>query len=70
MLTQDLLAQMLGVRRASITDAAAKLQQDGSIRYRRGAVTVVDRRALERAACDCYGIIKAEYDRLLGGTTS
>ena len=69
-LTQDLLAQMLGVRRASITDAAAKLQQDGLIRYRRGAVTVVDRRALERAACDCYGIIKAEYDRLLGGTTS
>lgn len=63
-LTQDLLAQMLGVRRASVSAAAAKLQKAGLIRYRRGHVTVVDREALERASCECYGIIKAEYDRL------
>ena len=65
-LTQDMLAQMLGVRRASVTAAAAKLQKDGPIRYRRGAVTIIDRPALERAACECYGLIKAEYERLLG----
>lgn len=64
-LTQDLLAQMLGVRRASVSAAAAKLQRAGLIRYRRGSITVLDRAALERASCECHGIIKAEYDRLL-----
>lgn len=63
-LTQDLLAQMLGVRRASVSAAAGKLQAEGLIRYRRGSITVVDRPALERASCECYAIIKAEYDRL------
>ena len=69
-LTQDMLAQMLGVRRASVTAAAAKLRKEGAIRYRRGAVRIVDRRALERASCECYGLIKAEYERLLGGSAS
>jgi len=69
-LTQDLLAQMLGVRRASVTAAVAKLQKEGAIRYRRGAVAIVDRRALERASCECYGLVKAEYERLLGGGAS
>lgn len=64
-LTQDLLAQMLGVRRASVTATAVRLQKAGLIRYRRGSITVVDRAALEQTACECYGIIKAEYDRLL-----
>jgi CRP-like cAMP-binding protein len=69
-LTQDLLAQMLGVRRASVTAAAARLQREGAIRYRRGAVTIIDRAALERASCECYGLIRAEYERLLGGSAS
>jgi CRP-like cAMP-binding protein len=63
-LTQDLLAQMLGVRRASVSSAAGRLQAEGLIRYRRGSITVIDRAALERSSCECYGIIKAEYDRL------
>jgi CRP-like cAMP-binding protein len=67
-LTQDLLAQMLGVRRASVSAAAGKLQQEGLIRYRRGNITVVDRPALERASCECYGIIKVEYERPLRQT--
>jgi CRP-like cAMP-binding protein len=62
-LTQDLLAQMLGVRRASVSAAAGRLQAEGLIRYRRGSIAVVDRAALERASCECYAIIKAEYDR-------
>jgi CRP-like cAMP-binding protein len=64
-LTQEALAQMLGVRRASVSAAAAKLQESGLIRYRRGIVTLVDRGALEQASCECYRIVKAEYDRLL-----
>jgi CRP-like cAMP-binding protein len=62
-LTQDLLAQMLGVRRASVSAAAGRLQAEGLIRYRRGSIAVVDRAALERASCECYAIIKAAYDR-------
>jgi CRP-like cAMP-binding protein len=65
-LTQEALAQMLGVRRASISAAAGQLQELGLIRYRRGYVTLVDRQALEQASCECYRIVKAEYDRLLG----
>jgi CRP-like cAMP-binding protein len=65
-ITQEALAQMLGVRRASVSASAAKLQEAGLIRYRRGNVTLVDREALEQASCECYRIVKAEYDRLLG----
>ncbi|MGH6945090.1 MAG: Crp/Fnr family transcriptional regulator, partial [Geminicoccaceae bacterium] len=65
--TQEALAQMLGVRRASISTAAAKLQEAGLIRYRRGKITIVDRAVLERTSCECYRIVKVEYDRLMGG---
>ena len=64
--THEFLAQMLGVRRASVTTVAGRLQQAGLIRYRRGIVRVLDRTGLEAASCECYGVIKQEYDRLLG----
>ena len=64
-LTQEFLAQMLGVRRASVSVAAGILQKAGFIRYSRGRVTVLDRGGLEHASCECYGIIRAEFDRLL-----
>jgi CRP-like cAMP-binding protein len=64
-LTQEFLAQMLGVRRASVTVAAGTLQHAGFIRYSRGRVTIVDREGLEDAACECYRIIRTEFDRLL-----
>lgn len=64
-LTQETLAQMLGVRRASVTIAAGALQDAGFIRYARGRVAVLDRPGLENAACDCYRIIRREFDRLL-----
>jgi CRP-like cAMP-binding protein len=64
-MTQELVANMLGVRRESVTEAAGKLQQLGFIRYRRGHVTVVDRRGLESRSCECYGVVKKELDRLL-----
>ena len=67
-LTQEALAEMLGVRRASVSAAAARLQETGLIRYRRGTVTIVDRPALERATCECYRIVRAEYERLLART--
>lgn len=65
-LTQAFLSSMLGVRRASVTGVAGRLQQAGLIRYRQGTITVLDRDGLESASCECYGIIKAAYDRLLG----
>jgi CRP-like cAMP-binding protein len=65
-LTQAFLSSMLGVRRASVTGVAGRLQQAGLIRYRQGTITVLDRGGLEAASCECYGIIKAAYDRLLG----
>ena len=65
-LTHEFLAQMLGMRRASVTEAVGTLQQAGLIAYRRGRMSIVDRAGLEAAACECYGVIKAEYDRLLG----
>ncbi|MGH9156920.1 MAG: Crp/Fnr family transcriptional regulator [Acidimicrobiales bacterium] len=65
-LTQEFLSQMLGVRRASVTVVAGILQRAGFIRFRRGRMTVIDREGLEDSSCECYGIIRAEFDRLLG----
>ena len=64
-MTQELIANMLGVRREGVTEAALKLQQSGTIRYSRGRITVIDRPALEVRTCECYGVVKREYDRLL-----
>lgn len=64
-LTQESLAQMLGVRRASVTTAAGALQDAGFIRYSRGRMAILDRQGLENAACECYGIIRSEFDRIL-----
>ncbi len=64
-LTHRFLAQMLGVRRASVTDAVAALRKSGIIEYRMGSVRVLDRRKLERSACECYRIITSEFERLL-----
>ncbi|MEJ7669988.1 MAG: Crp/Fnr family transcriptional regulator [Casimicrobiaceae bacterium] len=65
-MTQQLIADMLGVRREGVTEAAGKLQAKGSIEYRRGRITVRDRGSLERCVCECYQVVKKEYDRLLG----
>jgi Mn-dependent DtxR family transcriptional regulator len=64
-MTQELIANMLGVRREGVTEAALKLQRDGLIRYARGRIVVLDRSALERRSCECYSVVKKEYDRLL-----
>jgi CRP-like cAMP-binding protein len=64
-MTQELIANMLGVRREGVTEAAGKLQADGLIEYRRGRITVLDRPQLETRVCECYGVVKKEYDRLL-----
>ncbi len=64
-MTQELIANMLGVRREGVTDAALKLQDAGCIRYARGRITVLDRPALESRTCECYAVVKKEYDRLL-----
>jgi len=64
-MTQELIANMLGVRREGVTEAAGKLQRLGVIRYHRGHITVLDRPALERLCCECYAVVKAETDRLL-----
>jgi CRP-like cAMP-binding protein len=66
MLTQEFLPDMLGVRRPSVTVAARSLLQAGVIEYERGRITVLDRRALEQASCECYRVIKTEYGRLVG----
>jgi len=66
LLTQEFLAMMLGVQRTGVTGAAAVLQRAGLIRYKRGHVTILDRRALIKRSCECYGISKREFDRLLG----
>lgn len=64
-MTQELVASMLGVRRESVTDAAGHLQTLGYIRYRRGHIGVLDRAGLEAHACECYGVVKKELNRLL-----
>lgn len=76
-MTQELIANMLGVRREGVTEAAGNLQRDGVIRYSRGRITVLDRERLEQNVCECYAVVKAEFDRLLsdlplapGGTST
>jgi CRP-like cAMP-binding protein len=64
-MTQELIANMLGVRREGVTEAAGKLHKLGVIRYARGQITVLDRSKLERLCCECYGVVKKETDRLL-----
>lgn len=64
-MTHELIANMLGVRREGVTEAAGNLQHDGMIRYSRGRITVLDRPKLEQAVCECYAVVKKEYDRLL-----
>jgi CRP-like cAMP-binding protein len=64
-MTQELIANMLGVRREGVTEAAGKLQEAGLIRYRRGRITVLDRQGLEQRSCECYQVVKSEFDRLL-----
>jgi CRP-like cAMP-binding protein len=65
-LTQEFLADMLGVQRTTVTAVARSLQEKGLIRYRRGVVDVVDRPALQQLSCECYRVIRSNYDRLLG----
>jgi DNA-binding GntR family transcriptional regulator len=60
---------MLGTRRAGVSEAAGKLQNDGVIKYKRGRITIVDRPKLESISCECYPIVKREFDRLLGGNS-
>jgi CRP-like cAMP-binding protein len=64
-MTQELIANMLGVRREGVTEGALRLQQDGLIRYSRGRITVLNRSGLEKRTCECYAVVKREYDRLL-----
>ena len=64
-MTQELIANMLGVRREGVTEAALKLQRSGLISYARGHINVLDRPGLERRTCECYEVVKKEYDRLL-----
>jgi CRP-like cAMP-binding protein len=67
-MTQELIANMLGVRREGVTEAAGHLHKAGLIRYRRGHITVLDRERLEQRTCECYAVVKKEYDRLLPAT--
>jgi CRP-like cAMP-binding protein len=64
-MTQELISNMLGVRREGVTEAAQQLQAAGLIRYARGRITVLDRERLEKRSCECYAVVKKEYDRLL-----
>jgi len=64
-MTQDLIADMLGVRREGVTHAAGQLQEAGLIKYSRGRIKVLDRPKLEKRVCECYAVVKQEYDRLL-----
>ncbi len=64
-MTQELIANMLGVRREGVTEAAGRLQRAGLIKYSRGRISVLDRPGLERTVCECYAVVKKEFDRLL-----
>jgi CRP-like cAMP-binding protein len=64
-MTQELIANMLGVRREGVTEAAGRLQAEGMIHYSRGHITILDRPKLEKRVCECYGVVKTEYGRLL-----
>ena len=64
-MTQELIANMLGVRRGGVTEAAGNLQRAGLISYHRGRIEVLDRPGLEKAVCECYAVVKREFDRLL-----
>ncbi|KAI3597199.1 cAMP-binding protein (plasmid) [Cupriavidus necator H850] len=64
-MTQELIANMLGVRRSGVTEAALKLQAAGLIRYSHGHIAVLDRMGLEKRVCECYAVVKREFDRLL-----
>jgi CRP-like cAMP-binding protein len=64
-MTHEFLSQMLGVRRASVSEVAATLQKAGLIRYSRGKITILDRQGLEGSSCECYQVVKQEYNRLL-----
>jgi CRP-like cAMP-binding protein len=66
-LTQEYLAAMLGVRRPGVTEVAGKLRSEGLIDYSRGSIRITDRVDVERRACECYGRVKGEYERLFGG---
>jgi CRP-like cAMP-binding protein len=68
--TQELIANMLGVRREGVTEAAGRLHAAGLITYRRGHITVLDRAQLERRSCECYRVVRKEYDRLLPAKTA
>jgi CRP-like cAMP-binding protein len=67
-MTQELIANMLGVRREGVTESAVKLQKAGLIKYARGHIQVLDRPALEQRSCECYAVVKKEYERLLPAT--
>jgi CRP-like cAMP-binding protein len=67
-MTQELIANMLGVRREGVTEAAGKLQAAGLIEYSRGHITILDRQRLEARCCECYAVVKREFNRLLPGT--
>ncbi|MDO9002425.1 MAG: Crp/Fnr family transcriptional regulator [Aquabacterium sp.] len=69
-MTQELIANMLGVRREGVTEAAGRLQKTGLISYQRGRITVLDRPGLEQRTCECYAVVKTEYDRLLPRTVA
>ena len=69
-MTQELIANMLGVRREGVTEGANKLQNAGLIKYSRGRISVLDRVGLEERSCECYAVVKKEYDRLLPAKTA
>jgi CRP-like cAMP-binding protein len=69
-MTQELIANMLGVRREGVTEAAGRLDKAGLIRYQRGRITVLDRPGLEQRTCECYAVVRREYDRLLPGSSA